>query len=508
MVKNPECYNCFEDIPWTPVYSDGEAYCCDGCVMGGPCICTYEGPPPRLDIENILAPENLSAATECANCFEEFRRPPVSYNGRAYCCEGCVRGGPCICTYESSRSNPEDIEDPDVTSHTSPEQAPEAPSAEAGTTRKANRLWGDTPEQVSAPSASTDEPTKMNRLWRGLNQDSEPSHTDEAAPAKANRLWGGQEPSDSEVPTTASDESSGTDQGEGQRKGVQSNALSLRDSELELEPDFEGTPIYTKFQLTVSPLIEMVEVSLFTTQLESITAIDNVALTRFDGDRATFEVETTVVKDVVKGVMNVSHFRVQSLRMTPDGLDLLLKTSGADTDEEQPQDMVITLSANESGSEEHDIHPVPRRRSAEQEAIARVGDEGELHAFKFEMGVDVFFNGRHQVEIGGVKGPVHMHSWRVQAILVGESADEAGSIMGTSQVRDVISEFVTPFNEKLLNNTPPFDEIIPTANNMARVIYDHVAEELRAQAIRVKSIRLWESPTSYVEYSGTGGSAF
>ena len=444
MVKNPECSNCFEEISWTPVYSDGDAYCCDGCVMGGPCICTYKGPPPRLNIEDILAPENQSVKTECANCFEEFRRPPVSYNGRMYCCEGCAHGGPCICTYEVSQSKPDGGQAPGTSGRTSPlEKSPKVSPVKSKASKKANRLWKALTTASSSPNAGQDE-------GRGV--------------------------------------------------------LSLRASELELEPDFDDNRIYTKFQLTVSPLIEMVDVSLFTAQLESISAIENVTLTRFDGDRATFEVETMVVKDVVKGVMNVSHFRIQSLRMTPDGLDLLLKTTGADSDEEQPQDMVITLTANDS--EEHDIHPVPRRRLAEQEAIARINDEGELHTFKFEMGVDVFFNGRHQVEIGGVKGPVHMHSWRVQAILVGESADEAGSIMGTSQVREVITAFVTPFNETLLNKMPPFDEIMPTANNMARVIYDHLAGELEGQAVRVKSIRLWESPTSYVEYSGTGSSAF
>ena len=476
MVKKPECSNCFEEISWTPVYSDGDAYCCDGCVMGGPCICTYKGPPPRLNIEDILAPENQSAITECANCFEEFRRPPVSYNGRMYCCEGCAHGGPCICTYEVSQSKPDGGQASGISSRTTPlEKSPKVSPVKSKASKKANRLW------------------------KASNEPPEPSHVDGAALTKANQFWGGQEPPDSKALTTAS---SSPNAGQDEGRGV----LSLRASELELEPDFDDNRIYTKFQLTVSPLIEMVDVSLFTAQLESISAIENVTLTRFDGDRATFEVETMVVKDVVKGVMNVSHFRIQSLRMTPDGLDLLLKTTGADSDEEQPQDMVITLTANDS--EEHDIHPVPRRRLAEQEAIARINDEGELHTFKFEMGVDVFFNGRHQVEIGGVKGPVHMHSWRVQAILVGESADEAGSIMGTSQVREVITAFVTPFNETLLNKMPPFDEIMPTANNMARVIYDHLAGELEGQAVRVKSIRLWESPTSYVEYSGTGSSAF
>jgi len=90
----------------------------------------------------------------------------------------------------------------------------------------------------------------------------------------------------------------------------------------------------------------------------------------------------------------------------------------------------------------------------------------------------------------------------VQAIVAGESFDESGSVTGSNEVREIITEYVTPFNEKLLNRTPPFDEIIPTASNIARVIYDHVASRMDENATNLKSIRLWESPTSYVEYSG------
>ena len=43
------CYNCFADFSWEPTYHDGEEFCCAGCVEGGPCICTYEGPPQTAE---------------------------------------------------------------------------------------------------------------------------------------------------------------------------------------------------------------------------------------------------------------------------------------------------------------------------------------------------------------------------------------------------------------------------------------------------------------------------
>jgi hypothetical protein len=39
------CANCGLAIAWPPVRVDGNAYCCGGCALGGPCYCSYD----RLD---------------------------------------------------------------------------------------------------------------------------------------------------------------------------------------------------------------------------------------------------------------------------------------------------------------------------------------------------------------------------------------------------------------------------------------------------------------------------
>ena len=36
------CASCEGDITGRPVYRMDEAYCCVGCVAGGPCVCDYE----------------------------------------------------------------------------------------------------------------------------------------------------------------------------------------------------------------------------------------------------------------------------------------------------------------------------------------------------------------------------------------------------------------------------------------------------------------------------------
>jgi 6-pyruvoyltetrahydropterin/6-carboxytetrahydropterin synthase len=52
-----------------------------------------------------------------------------------------------------------------------------------------------------------------------------------------------------------------------------------------------------------------------------------------------------------------------------------------------------------------------------------------------------------------------------------------------------------------LNELPPFDALNPSAENMARHIYEEVSAGLRArEGVRLASVRLWETDTASVIY--------
>lgn len=35
----------------------------------------------------------------CASCDIQLETQPLVVEGSLYCCRGCARGGPCVCTY-------------------------------------------------------------------------------------------------------------------------------------------------------------------------------------------------------------------------------------------------------------------------------------------------------------------------------------------------------------------------------------------------------------------------
>lgn len=53
------CGNCEQHIGHAPVYFDGRPYCCAGCVGGGPCQCTYS--TPTADRTTERASERIAA---------------------------------------------------------------------------------------------------------------------------------------------------------------------------------------------------------------------------------------------------------------------------------------------------------------------------------------------------------------------------------------------------------------------------------------------------------------
>ena len=60
-------------------------------------------------------------------------------------------------------------------------------------------------------------------------------------------------------------------------------------------------------------------------------------------------------------------------------------------------------------------------------------------------------------------------------------------------------EVIEPFDHKNLNlDTKEFKDLIPTAENIARVIYDLLREKIEPQ-LELK-IKLYETERNYVEY--------
>ena len=92
------------------------------------------------------------------------------------------------------------------------------------------------------------------------------------------------------------------------------------------------------------------------------------------------------------------------------------------------------------------------------------------------------------------------------------SANDAGHpnivyVMDFNELKTRLSEVLEPFDHQHLNETEPFAPESgqnPTCENLARVLYQRLAEALKGEGIGVARVRLWETPSSAVTYSECG----
>jgi 6-pyruvoyltetrahydropterin/6-carboxytetrahydropterin synthase len=118
----------------------------------------------------------------------------------------------------------------------------------------------------------------------------------------------------------------------------------------------------------------------------------------------------------------------------------------------------------------------------------------------YELTVKGHFDAAHALR--GYEGEcreLHGHTWDVEATVAGEKLDDVGIVYDFKRLKDDLSAVLTPFDHVYLNDVPPFDTMNATAENLARVVYEALAERVAAD-VRVVEIAVWESPVAKLVY--------
>jgi len=120
----------------------------------------------------------------------------------------------------------------------------------------------------------------------------------------------------------------------------------------------------------------------------------------------------------------------------------------------------------------------------------------------FEVTIEETFAAGHALRnYRGKCENVHGHNYRCQVTVEGAELDSVGLLVDFVELKRVVHGVLDRLDHTWLNDFPPFDVLNPSAENIAKYIYDEVFEGLKAKAgIRVGSIRLWETDTSLATY--------
>jgi len=121
----------------------------------------------------------------------------------------------------------------------------------------------------------------------------------------------------------------------------------------------------------------------------------------------------------------------------------------------------------------------------------------------YEVSVDETFAAAHNLRnYRGKCENLHGHNYKVRITLAGQELDSTGLLYDFVQLKKAIQEVIRSLDHTYLNERPPFDVLNPSAENIARYIYDEAARQLprAANGAGIASITVWESDVTAATY--------
>ena len=96
----------------------------------------------------------------------------------------------------------------------------------------------------------------------------------------------------------------------------------------------------------------------------------------------------------------------------------------------------------------------------------------------------------------------HGHNYVLDVTLKGNPDPDTGMIVNLYDLKPILDEVLKDFDHKFLNeDNPYFKELIPTTENIAKVLWELIAEQTKKfQNCYLSRLRLYETPDLFVDY--------
>ena len=112
----------------------------------------------------------------------------------------------------------------------------------------------------------------------------------------------------------------------------------------------------------------------------------------------------------------------------------------------------------------------------------------------FTISVETHFRASHQLTLAdSSKEHAHGHNWLVTADVSSEMMNPLGVVMDFRQLRAMVDDIVAEFENAPLGNLDYFQRNNPSAENVAKYIYEKLESKL-PKGIGLRSVKVEEEP--------------
>lgn len=122
----------------------------------------------------------------------------------------------------------------------------------------------------------------------------------------------------------------------------------------------------------------------------------------------------------------------------------------------------------------------------------------------FELMVTGRFAAAHSLRnFKGRCESLHGHNWKVEVVVSGDQLDRADLIMDFGELKKLMNQAMDRLDHRFLNEIPPFDQVNPSSEQIAKWLYEEIGGGLPPQ-VTMTRVSAWESDDARATYLGGG----
>lgn len=119
----------------------------------------------------------------------------------------------------------------------------------------------------------------------------------------------------------------------------------------------------------------------------------------------------------------------------------------------------------------------------------------------YEIIVKHHFSSAHKlINYDGECKNLHGHNWKVKVFARAEELNNIGISLDFKEFKKIARDEIDKFDHVFLNEHPSFTGINPTAENIARILFQDISEKVNDGNMKIHMIEVWESDNNGVRY--------
>ena len=119
----------------------------------------------------------------------------------------------------------------------------------------------------------------------------------------------------------------------------------------------------------------------------------------------------------------------------------------------------------------------------------------------YTISKDFSFAAAHAIRghTGGCEN-LHGHNYRVRLVVEAAELDALGMVVDFADLKREMAAVLDPFDHRVLNEVPPFDERNTTAELLSEYVFRQMAQRLDDGRVKVRRVEVWENDTSCARF--------